>query len=739
MRSIGLKIIMVAACLGLFLPGALAAQGAEDETYYPFKFARLNYVSGDVFIQRTGDLGYEKGEINLVLVEGDSLGTGDGRAEVRFGRRNTVRIDANGKIEFAGLPDGTDDPVKLHILEGRIYVRIENLNFEKAVEVHTPDASFYVLDAGLYRFDIDPGGRTSVSAIEGELEAASESGSVVLGPGEMLAASDGRFLGDPESGRLSSDDFAEWNDSREALFARRSTRTHLPADLDEYEDELDDNGRWVNENPYGYVWVPSVTQSDWRPYMMGRWAWYPVIGWTWVSSEPWGWSVYHYGRWHWRGGLGWYWIPRNEWGPAWVNWWWDGDYVGWCPLSWYNRPAVLVHNAFYDRHYGRDFPIDNRAMTVIRRDGLRGRIDNRHVVQPSELRHLGKISLRAEQPGGMRPATSIGGADAERAKRIFRSGPGRADGVQPRSGMDRNSLGSRSGTVRTWPSDRPGVSRDVSIGRTTAPGGSAAGRLGGSNTTGRPGSSRGNISQRGTVYPSRLSPGSSGRNTVGGSGARGIRSYPSGRVDGRSGDVQRNVGSGNRPRTTTSPDPTVKDRKQSPRGEGNGNSAVGTKKREEGSSGRVKSNDKVKKYSSSYGSNSGPGIGRSSAGPGREGATRSYRADNSKSASRGTMNSPRDNSGVRNSNRSSFRMPSAGPSGSFRSGPSSSSRSFRAPSSRDSGRSMGQARGGASRSVSSGSSGVRPRSSSGSSSGRKAVSSGPSSGGGKSGGVKRKG
>jgi len=29
----------------------------------------LNYVSGDVFVQRTSDLGYEKGEINLALVQ----------------------------------------------------------------------------------------------------------------------------------------------------------------------------------------------------------------------------------------------------------------------------------------------------------------------------------------------------------------------------------------------------------------------------------------------------------------------------------------------------------------------------------------------------------------------------------------------------------------------------------------------------------------------------------------------
>ena len=82
------------------------------------------------------------------------------------------------------------------------------------------------------------------------------------------------------------------------------------------------------------------------PITYGRWAWYPIIGWTWVSYEPWGWCTSHYGRWGWGADLGWYWIPQNHWawGPAWVHWYWDNDYIGWCPLSYYNYPAVIVNN-----------------------------------------------------------------------------------------------------------------------------------------------------------------------------------------------------------------------------------------------------------------------------------------------------------------------------------------------------------------------------------------------------------
>ncbi|MCK7478630.1 MAG: hypothetical protein M0C28_15565 [Candidatus Moduliflexus flocculans] len=41
----------------------------------------MSYVNGSVYVQRTGDLGYEKGEVNLALVQGDKMGT-----EVRPGR-----------------------------------------------------------------------------------------------------------------------------------------------------------------------------------------------------------------------------------------------------------------------------------------------------------------------------------------------------------------------------------------------------------------------------------------------------------------------------------------------------------------------------------------------------------------------------------------------------------------------------------------------------------------------------
>jgi hypothetical protein len=69
-----------------------------------------------------------------------------------------------------------------------------------------------------------------------------------------------------------------------------------------------------------------------------------VFGWTWVPYESWGWAPSHYGRWGFTNALGWYWIPGATWAPAWVSWAVGGDYVGWCPLGYRDRPVLA-----YDR------------------------------------------------------------------------------------------------------------------------------------------------------------------------------------------------------------------------------------------------------------------------------------------------------------------------------------------------------------------------------------------------------
>ena len=744
MNKMANKATLLAIAFIVSIPLGL---GAQDEGFYPYSFARLSYVNGTVFVQRASDLGYEQGEVNLALVQGDKMGTESGQAEVHFGRRNYLRLNDNTRVEFALLPSEGDERIRLHLTEGGVYLRVSQLAVDKGIEVHTPDASFYVLEEGLYRIDVRPEGETRALAREGSLEAAAESGSVLVRSGETVTAADGRLLSDPEYDYAREDGFDTWNESRDSLLLARSDRRYLPTELEEYEEELDDNGSWVYERPYGYVWVPRVTYVDWRPYLYGRWVWYPVIGWTWVSSEPWGWSVYHYGRWHWRFGLGWYWIPRHHWGPAWVHWWWDAGHIGWCPLGWYNRPVVIVNNHFYDRYYDRHFPAHNRAMTIVRRDQLQDRHLARRQLAAADRDRIGRVELKRDQPS-LRPVVDNARPQAIAAKRALEPRAGVRSEVRrvaPSNSLSPSRLRSREAS----PSDRT-RGRDESLDPAGRGASAARPSLRPSSGGGQTGLSgeRGAASDSRVIrsYPSRRDAASPDRSGAaldrrGASGATGRESASGSKA--RPAQVSRSEGRGSAP---AQPRAVREPQRSATGGEAKGSEAKGS-----GSSVSKKS-ETVKKYpstvarpaasssrSQSYSSSTSRSVSQA---PSRLSASRasSARASASvtsrSSTSRTSSPSYARPSAPRAASSSRSRISSSAPSRSSGSpartvGPSRSS----SPSS--SGRSVGASRSSGSSSRSSGSSGSVRSSSSGRSSSSSSRSSGSSSSS-RSGSVKRK-
>ena len=112
-----------------------------------------------------------------------------------------------------------------------------------------------------------------------------------------------------------------------------------------FYSSLGPHGKWIAIDAGIYAWRPQHMIHNWRPYTVGRWAWTDE-GWYWVSDEPWGWATYHYGRWYYDDYYGWIWIPGYDWSPAWVEWRYGGDYVGWAPLG----PYAVFHIGFGINH-----------------------------------------------------------------------------------------------------------------------------------------------------------------------------------------------------------------------------------------------------------------------------------------------------------------------------------------------------------------------------------------------------
>ncbi|MBN2265409.1 MAG: FecR domain-containing protein, partial [Candidatus Aminicenantes bacterium] len=375
-------------------PAPQNPQDAQDAKYTNETIGRLSFVEGKAFVQRASDLGFEEGALNMPITEGDRIATSEGRAEVHFGRGNYLRLDADTKLDVLNLPKKEDDIARVRVWSGNVYLVVGTLHKEKQIELHTADASFYVLERGVFRINVRENSDTEIQVYQGLIEAAGEQGSTLLKGSQRLEITEGRFASKPSTFIAVADDsFDRFNESRTSITGREFAQSRLPEELSDYEGELDEYGEWTYLAPYGNVWIPYDVDDDWRPYYNGRWTWLPLSGWTWWPYEPWGWATFHYGRWHWGMDLGWYWIPMNIWGPAWVNWWWNDYYFGWAPLSYWGYPGVYMGGMYYGHYYGQYYPFASRALTVVRRENLKDPHIAANALRGDSLKSLNRITM----------------------------------------------------------------------------------------------------------------------------------------------------------------------------------------------------------------------------------------------------------------------------------------------------------------------------------------------------------
>jgi hypothetical protein len=199
------------------------------------------------------------------------------------------------------------------------------------VEVDTPSVAVRPLRPGTYRVTVHEDGTSEITVRSGEAEIDSQRGAEQLEAGQTMDARGP--ASDPEFQivqGIPADSFDRWNDERDRYFQSSQSYQHVSPAISGAED-LDQNGRWVNDPNYGQVWQPTVG-PDWAPYQNGQWVWEDYYGWTWVSYDPWGWAPYHYGRWFWGVG-GWDWYPGPVvgypyWAPAYVGFFGFGPGLG---------------------------------------------------------------------------------------------------------------------------------------------------------------------------------------------------------------------------------------------------------------------------------------------------------------------------------------------------------------------------------------------------------------------------
>ena len=305
MKRMRWPVSAVLLSLGVLILGAAARTRAQEEADPPGRVARLEYLQGEVSFRPASVDDWTEADRNYPLTTGDRLWTDrDSRGELQIGG-SVVRLGAETAFSFLNLDDRT---AQMRLADGRIYVRVDQLEQDEVVEVDTPNAAVSLLQPGFYRIDIDPDtDETVVTVRRGEAQVTSGGSAFPVRGHESGYVSGGESPTYDVRDARRGDAWEDWCEERDRREERSESARYVSRQMVGYSD-LDENGTWRQDPEYGPVWIPSRVDSDWAPYRNGHWTWVSPWGWTWVDDSPWGFAPFHYGRWaHIRGA--WAWCP----------------------------------------------------------------------------------------------------------------------------------------------------------------------------------------------------------------------------------------------------------------------------------------------------------------------------------------------------------------------------------------------------------------------------------------------
>lgn len=303
--------------------------------------ARVTFADRQAYLRREVDPEAESMLRNMPVVSGDQIETrGSAFAEIELLDGSRLQIGDRTKLEFQAINEvwNRESLTVVRLFDGSLFLHTTEVlgNIERRIiRVDTSSGSAYVEAPGIYRIDMN-GNEMSLRTYRGFAELSGEGDSTAVYSGEYAAVRDMRR---PSTARpfnsVRSDRFERWAYERRP--ANSVSGKYVDNSLASYARDLDDTGSWRYDSELSMqVWVPFV-EASWAPYRNGYWNHCgPYL--TWISYDPFGYLTHHYGRWMWRAGFGWYWVPGYTYSPAWVAWSSYDNYLGWCPLGYYDEP-----------------------------------------------------------------------------------------------------------------------------------------------------------------------------------------------------------------------------------------------------------------------------------------------------------------------------------------------------------------------------------------------------------------
>ena len=395
----------VLALVPILLALAGVAQAQTEDGDPPDRVARLSYLAGDIGLLPSGAQDWSDASVNRPLTTGDRLAAGgNARAELELDRA-ALRLDRDTDLGVLRLDDRL---AQFELTRGTASLSVRALAAGESYEIDTPRVALVVDQPGTFRIDVDArDGDTEITAFDGQavVYGADQASRRLVG-GHTYRFDDSSLARVDESYAGSRDGFDVWCADRDQRYADAQSGRYVSDQVIGYQD-LDDYGRWQDDDRYGAVWYPRDVAAGWAPYRFGHWAYVAPWGWTWIDDAPWGFAPYHYGRWVYVGDR-WGWVPgprdlRPVYAPALVAFvggsGWSasvgaGPPIGWFPLGpgdFYD-PWYRVSIGYYRRvnWHDRDDDRDRRRDHDRRGDHDRREANERYFNERWQRYHEGR-------------------------------------------------------------------------------------------------------------------------------------------------------------------------------------------------------------------------------------------------------------------------------------------------------------------------------------------------------------
>ena len=331
-RSFRFSLFLL-ACAALILTSAPRPAQASDLGYA--RIVRVSLVSGDVQLSRPGHPSWEAATQNMPVTQGVTIGTNNGYAEIEFEDGTTAWISRDTLVQFTelALADG-GRITKLTLAQGTMSI-LTALRSGDSFALSTSGEAIAVPKNAFFRVDCFHDG-ASVSVLGGEVGVTSPAGTKAVSKGKTLAYQS-KLANVSLSANPKPDEWDRWTVGRARTSQTETAQSisYVDAPFSYGLADMSAYGGWNYFAGYGYGWQPYGMGNCWMPFMNGQWNFYPQLGWTWVSGEPWGWTPYHFGNWNYLPSNGWTWFPSDSsfWDPAPVDWYSAGNQVGWWPAA----------------------------------------------------------------------------------------------------------------------------------------------------------------------------------------------------------------------------------------------------------------------------------------------------------------------------------------------------------------------------------------------------------------------